>query len=280
MSLSRRVSGFPLHGWAGVVLAVVFWALNWGLEGPRTHAYFFPMWAGYVLAVDGLVRVRRGTSPFSRSRREFVLLFFVSVPAWWVFELFNRRTQNWDYIGAELFSDLEYVVLASIAFSTVMPAVFVTAELVRSFKWVDRIASGPRIERSRKTAWFFFSTGWILVALIMIWPNVFYPFIWATMFCLLEPMNIWSDRPSIFDHLSRRDWRPVVSLALGALICGFFWEFWNSLSYPKWTYRTPGVEFLHIFEMPLLGYIGYLPFGLELYALGHFGRGRKLDVNL
>lgn len=280
MSLPGRLSNLPLHGWAGIVLAAVFWALNWSLAGPRTHVYFFPMWAGYVLAVDGLVYARRGTSPFSRSRREFVLLFVVSVPAWWVFELFNWRTQNWTYIGGELFSDLEYMVLASIAFSTVMPAVFVTAEFVRSFRWVDGMGSGPRIARSRRTAWVFFSAGCVLVALIGAWPNVFYPFIWGSMFCLLEPVNIWTGRPSLFDYLEQRDWRPVVSLALGALLCGFFWEFWNSLSYPKWTYRTPGVEFLHIFEMPLLGYIGYLPFGLELLALGHFARGRKLDVRL
>jgi hypothetical protein len=54
---------------------------------------------------------------------------------------------------------------------------------------------------------------------------------------------------------------------LGALICGFFWELWNYYSYPKWIYHTPGAEFLRIFEMPLLGYGGYLPFAWELYAL-------------
>ena len=56
-------------------------------------------------------------------------------------------------------------------------------------------------------------------------------------------------------------------LALGALVCGFFWEMWNYYSFPKWTYHTPGAEFLKIFEMPLLGYGGDIPFALELYAL-------------
>ncbi len=36
---------------------------------------------------------------------------------------------------------------------------------------------------------------------------------------------------------------------------------------PKWIYNVPFVGFWHIFEMPLLGYGGYLPFSLELYAL-------------
>jgi hypothetical protein len=44
---------------------------------------------------------------------------------------------------------------------------------------------------------------------------------------------------------------------------------WNFYSYPKWVYRVPFVNFWHIFEMPLLGYLGYLPFALELFALYH-----------
>jgi len=34
---------------------------------------------------------------------------------------------------------------------------------------------------------------------------------------------------------------------------------------------------LHIFEMPLLGYGGYLPFGLELYALYNLVTGLLRD---
>ena len=51
-------------------------------------------------------------------------------------------------------------------------------------------------------------------------------------------------------------------------MCGFFWEMWNYWSYPKWIYHVPGVGFAHVFEMPLLGYLGYLPFAMELYLLG------------
>jgi len=38
---------------------------------------------------------------------------------------------------------------------------------------------------------------------------------------------------------------------------------WNFYSLPKWKYDVPFVNRFHIFEMPLLGYAGYLPFGLE-----------------
>jgi len=58
-----------------------------------------------------------------------------------------------------------------------------------------------------------------------------------------------------------------VSLSVGALICRFFWEMWNYYSWPKWIYHTSGAQFLHVFEMPLLGYGGYVPFALDLFVL-------------
>lgn len=62
----------------------------------------------------------------------------------------------------------------------------------------------------------------------------------------------------------------MISLMLGCLICGFFWEMWNYYAYPKWIYQIPGVDFIHVFEMPLLGYLGYIPFSFEIFAFYHF----------
>jgi hypothetical protein len=41
---------------------------------------------------------------------------------------------------------------------------------------------------------------------------------------------------------------------------------WNFYSYPKWYYTIPYVEFWKVFEMPLLGYGGYLFFGLIIWS--------------
>jgi hypothetical protein len=38
---------------------------------------------------------------------------------------------------------------------------------------------------------------------------------------------------------------------------------WNFYSLAKWVYHVPFVQRFHVFEMPILGYAGYLPFGLE-----------------
>ncbi len=102
---------FPLHGWIGSSLVIFFWILNWTLPGARTHWGFFPLWLGYCLAMDGLVFWRTGTSLLARSPRKYFGLFLVSAPVWWIFELLNLRTQNWTYIGAEIFTPFQYSVL-------------------------------------------------------------------------------------------------------------------------------------------------------------------------
>ncbi len=268
----------------GALLVAVFWPLNWFLpDALRATAYlFFPLWLGYILLVDAVVLARAGSSILSRSRRDFLLLFVISAPAWWLFEVINWRTRNWEYLGTEVFSTLEYHVLCTISFSTVMPAVFETAELAGTFRWMKRFANGPRVPASPRWRRGLFLIGVAWLALVLVWPRYFYPLVWGALVLMLEPINHRLGRRTLLASVAQGDWRPVASLSAGAMLCGFFWELWNYYSYPKWVYHTPGAEFWHVFEMPLLGYLGYLPFAWELFALhslvapggaaGRFGR--------
>ena len=63
--------------------------------------------------------------------------------------------------------------------------------------------------------------------------------------------------------LKHGDYRLIWLPAMAALVCGFFWEMWNVKSLAHWEYSVPFVQRFHLFEMPILGYAGYLPFGLE-----------------
>ncbi len=272
-SIKTEKRSFPLHGWLGAILILVFWILNWTLQGPRTHWGFFPLWLGYCLTIDGLVFWRTGTSLLRRSLRKYMGLFLISAPAWWIFELLNIRTQNWIYIGAEIFSPLEYAFWTTLSFTTVLPAVFGTAEFFASCGFVKRLKPGPRIDTDKQTTLIFFVIGWTMLALILFWPKIFFGFIWISLYFILEPINIWLGNRSLADWTQQRDWRPVISLWLGVLVTAFFWEMWNYYSYPKWVYHVSWGNWLHVFEMPLLGYGGYLPFALELYALYHFISG-------
>ena len=240
----------------------------------RTHLLFFPLWLGYALAVDALVLRRTGSSLLSRSPRDFATFFAISVPVWWLFEIINWRTGNWLYLGREYFSNLEYFVFASLSFSTVIPAVLSTAELVGTFGWIERFAHGPRVPATGRICRGFFLAGCTMLGLILVWPRYFYPFVWTSLFFMVEPINVWLGRRSILTRLQHGDWRTVIALWTGGLTCGFFWEMWNYFSYPKWTYHVPFVGFWYLFEMPLLGYLGYLPFALELYVIVHLAQRR------
>jgi len=68
-------------------------------------------------------------------------------------------------------------------------------------------------------------------------------------------------------HMLRGDRGPVMILAAAALVCGPFWEFWNFRAMPKWIYPVPWLDRLKLFEMPLVGYLGYLPSGPACWAL-------------
>ena len=268
-SLEHENPKLPLHGWLGLGLVIVFWILNWSLPGTRTNWGFFPLWLGYCLTIDGLVFWRSSTSLLTRDWRKYVGLFLVSAPVWWLFELLNLRTQNWTYLGADAFTPLQFAFWTTLSFTTVIPAVFGSAEFIASFDFVKRIKPGPVIATDKRTTSAFFILGWVMLALMLIWPKIFFPFIWLSLYFIFEPVNIWLGNRSLVEWTKHGDWRPVISLWLGVLLTAFFWEMWNYYSYPKWIYHVPWGNWLHIFEMPALGFGGYLPFALELYAIYH-----------
>lgn len=263
-------TNWPARAGVGLILVTVCWPLNWTLRGVRTAYLFFPLWLGYILVVDALVWKRTRTSLWTRSRKDFVLLFLISAPVWWLFEFINLRTANWEYLGRELFSTLQFNLLSTISFSTVIPAVFETAELIGSFTWMKRLASWPRIPATRSVFVALFVVGLAMFAALLVWPTIFYPFVWISLVLIFEPINYWTGRPYFLTDLREGDWRAVISLSLGALVCGLFWEMWNYYSFPKWIYHIPILGFWRVFEMPLPGYGGYVPFALELYALKNF----------
>jgi hypothetical protein len=273
---SRR---FPAYGWLGLGLVGLFWPLNWALPGARTHWCFFPLWLGYCLVVDGLGRWRHGTSLFTRSPIGYAGLFVMSVPLWWLFEAVNLRVQNWRYLGREQFGPLAYACWSSLSFSVVVPAVLGSAELVARTRLVQSLRRGPAIEPSRRNAAVFLVAGCAMFVLLLAWPAWFFPFVWLSLYFAGDAANVLLGNRSLLEWTRARDWRPVGALWVGVLLCGFFWELWNAWSYPKWIYTIPAVDFWRVFEMPLLGYLGYLPFSLEVFAavhlmLGLVGRGR------
>ena len=255
------------------MLIAVAWPASWLQLQPLAEYSFFPLWLGYILVIDALVLRRQGTSLLTRDPKAFLGMFLASVPLWWAFEGINYFTRNWQYVGASEYSTLRYFLVASWHFSIVIPSIFETAELIGSLGFVNRALHGPLVPVSWILLIGAMTLGLASLTALVLWPDYAFSGSWLCLLLLLDPINYLQGRPSILAWLRRGDWRLVVALGVGALVCGWFWEMWNYWAFPKWQYTIPYVDFAHVFEMPLLGYGGYLPFGLEVYAVYHFLSG-------
>jgi hypothetical protein len=262
---------FPPQIALGLALVAVAWPLAWSGIDPISRYTFFPLWLGYILTVDGTVRWRTGTSLLTRSARRFAALFVGSAPLWWLFEAFNIRVDNWRYVIGYGIGRVEYALLASLAFSTVIPALFETADLVRSWPLFRRPRHWLRIDLGRRGLLAVAGAGLIMVALTLIFPRQAFPLVWLGLFFVLDPIGRLLGANSLSGQVAQGRWDAVWVLFLAGITCGFFWEMWNTNASPKWVYDVPYVGSPKLFEMPLLGYGGYFPFALEVYALYQIG---------
>jgi hypothetical protein len=262
---------FPTYGIAALVLCLAAWICSWLHIEPFSRYSFFPLWFGYILFIDALVVLRKGTSLLVRSGWRFVLLFLASSCFWWIFEGFNTLIHNWDYQLDQSYSLLAFIIIGTLDFSMVLPAILETAELLVTFPLLR-----PRLSATYSSPhlppWILTLVAILgLASIILIWlfPHYCFPLIWLCFLFLLDPLNNLLGRKSCLAHIAARNWR-FLALPLAGLICGFLWEMWNYYALPKWHYDVPYINFWKIFEMPLLGYSGYLPFALELFAMYQF----------
>ena len=263
---TASIAAAPARLWISLALAIVSWWVAWFGPAPYSEYTFFPLWLGYILAVDGLTMRRTGTSLLSRDRRRFASLFVFAIPLWWLFELANRYLDNWQYLVPRPYHAGEYGLLASLAFSTVIPAVFVTVALLRTFGPFASSRRWLRIDPGRAGLVVVVLIGLVTFFLSLAFPRYLFPLVWIGLFLAFDPINALLGNPSITTQVREGRWDTVPVLFAAGLICGWFWELWNVCSMPKWVFHVPYFDWFTLFEIPILGYGGYLPFALEVFA--------------
>jgi len=277
----RQAGSFPWWGWAGLFGGLVFWGLAWTRfpwYKPFQLHTFTPLWFSFILVMNALTYRREGSCLMLDRPLFFIVLFPVSASFWWFFEYLNRFVENWSYVLVPM-SGWSYFWRATPPFSTVLAAVLSTSEWISGMAWV-RIGfrDWVRIQLPRPRAW-----AGVILALaglgllgIGVWPNYLFSLLWVAPLGILLSLQVLFGEKNIFSGIPRGDWRMVMSSAAAALFCGWFWEMWNYWSLAKWTYDIPFVYGFKVFEMPILGYAGYLPFGLECAVIGDL-LGRALQ---
>lgn len=280
-----RRSPLPIHGLAGLAVIVAAEALLAG--GHRVVAQWFTpvVWTGYVLLVDAIVARLLGRSYLTTARVELVLVALVSIGAWWLFELYNAprfwhggeatRGLWWQYHGLEPNPFLRRVGY-DWAFATIFPAMFLTAAALRTTVFA----------RARVRPWTpglalrcgSIVLGAVAVVLPLLVVNAWLvPLVWLGWVFLLEPLNARAGCPSWLADLARGDASRLGALLAAGVLCGLLWEFWNYWAAARWTYTVPYLGGVKLFEMPVLGYLGFPPFALECHAMYHWVRARLVS---
>lgn len=264
---------FPWWGWLGLATGFVTWILAWTrfswFNWFQPHT-FTPLWLSFILVINALTYRRKGHCMMINLTGFFLLLFPSSAAFWWFFEYLNRFVQDWYYVGTH-YSPWGYFWRATLPFSTVLPAVLGTRELILGSRWLDEGFGSffpIRVSRPKRLAIAVLLASAAGLAGIGIWPDYLFPLLWISPLLIIVSLQTLMGESHVLSNIACGDWRLVVSSAMAALFCGWFWEMWNYYSLAKWEYVIPLVHRFQVFEMPILGYAGYLPFGVQCAVIG------------
>lgn len=271
------------YGWAGLATLVAVEALMLARVPPFAQWFTPIMWTAYILLADALVLRLSGRSLVHDRPREFILMAWLSILCWLLFELYNLRLLNWYYIGVPPQPWLRTLAYGW-SFATIFPGIFETADLLETFGVLRQART-----RSHRvtTSWLSLSfvaglacvtipallpTGWRAASLPAPVIRYTFGFVWIGFILLLEPINYRLGAPSLYRDWEQGQWRRAGLLLLAGAVCGFLWEFWNYYALGKWIYAVPSpLDFgPHLFEMPLIGFLGFPPFALECFSMYQF----------
>ena len=251
----------------------------WGLVGHVARCIAVNMtvlcWVGYLLVLDGFLTALgrwRGNPQISSLRSRpyrFIAAWLTSVPVWCFFDWVNFHFLDaWRYHGLPPHWWQRYSGYF-VAFAAISPGMFLAAQAYQQLGLRRLKTTGIRINRSIQVVVCLIGACFMLYPLLVRDP-VGTLTLWISLMFLLDPINHWLGAPSILG-----DWRAgrfgrTLALMAGGATCGFLWEFWNYWAATKWTYNLPylgSLEPYRYFEMPWIGFFGFLPFAIECWVV-------------
>lgn len=258
----------------GIFLALALWGagLTGVVLGRREILpwIYFLAWYPLILFLDGLLFRLRGDSWLLDRPRELLKMAFWSVTAWLIFEAFNLLLKNWGYVGVIANPWLRWPGYA-LAFATVLPGVLLGAEVLAALgDW--RGAQGRPVNLTCAWEPLALLLGTACLVLPLVWPRYYFPLVWGAAFFLLDPFVKLLGGRSLIQTWLEGERREHLCLLTAGLLCGLWWESWNYFATSKWVYTLPVAGFGKIFEMPVLGYLGFAPFALECAVMYNFMR--------
>jgi len=267
---------FLWYGWLG--LAIMAGAELCLIAGQSFVARWFTpiVWTGYILFADALAFRLRGRSLIHDQPREALMVPWLSVGCWLIFEAYNLVLRNWFYVGVPQNPWVRnWAYLWS--FATIFPGIFETADVLEGLGLFRKARVSPgRISSFGLALSFLVGLAFVTIPPLLPPQVARYTFalVWIGFVPLLEPIHHALDVPSLYRAWERGNPRPVYLLLAAGAVCGLLWEFWNYWATAGWRYTVPWpLDFgVYYFRMPLLGLLGFPPFAVECYVMYHFAR--------
>ncbi|MSR05729.1 MAG: DUF4332 domain-containing protein [Gemmatimonadetes bacterium] len=267
-----------LIGISLIALAAALLLLALGVDPVPVWFYVFA-WYPTLLLLDALAQRADGRPLAIVNRKAMLSAWLWSAPIWLFFEFANFRLQNWYYVFVPPGVVFRWTGIL-LSFATVLPAVLLAERLLEARGVGATWNAGP-VQVTRGGLLSAIALGITQVALAFAWPTAFFPLIWGGMLLICEPY-VYRKRPdlSLFADVEKGYWGRIGRLLIGGAGIGVLWETFNFGSRAKWIYTVPGLEGLKIWEMPVLGFVGFPFFALEAWAMYHALCGAGIAIPL
>jgi len=254
-----------IHGPIGIVMFILAAVmLAKGREPFVTYFYSFAWWS-YILAADAFVYWLRGESLLMNRTRTFLLMIPLSIFIWSIFEGFNFRLSNWHYINVPHELWKRWIGYA-VAYGTVLPGLCETYHLFTATR-PFRSVSVKRWRPTSRSLHLMIATGGVSLLSALLFPCYCFPLVWIGFALLIEPFLYRSGEDSLLRDIEKGELNRFLALLASGMACGLLWELWNFWAQTKWIYTVPFFERWKLFEMPLLGFLGFPPFAVSAYAM-------------
>ena len=260
--------------WYGVIglIAIVLAEIGLFFNIDPINSWYYPIiWFGLIFFVDALVFSLSNRSLLTSGYKKVVWLFILSTVIWWTFEIIEKLLINsWTMQDSIFNMPYQLVLFKTIRYMPFVVALFELFDLVKVLHHFDKWKLDKKHEISKTLILVMLSIGIVSLLLTVFYPAKFFWAVWIAFFFLLDPINYINKTHSIIRHLKDRKLKTPLTLTFAALIFGLLNEYWNFWDVNGWTYHLTYLNFLKIFEMPILGYLGYVFFAFEAYAFYYF----------
>jgi hypothetical protein len=228
---------FPIMNLSAIAYPILWWGIIFLLD-----FYNFRYWKTSLMRED--------------AKKFWLIIVPLSAIFWLYYEFVNLVYPQWGYIGI-ITGTAGRVGLSLLSFGTVIPII---VELLWIFKGPFQgipVSAALYAEISRYKL--FFVIAGIVAATLPFYSGYFY----ANQLMWVGPLIILLPFTAFVSERSNRFW---IYTTIAGAVSGVLWEFLNFWAGGKWQYAILP-DALHIFEMPILGYIGFIPFAFSTVAL-------------